>query len=110
LSDACESTNRVKKGVNKELFSEIGVSLVKKGSYTTLEAAKIWKILKKIKDRKNSKIIVDDQKKLIRNFGRENGKCFSKKRHSEILVCEIFSHPPKLGARSPPMYSEPIPL
>ena len=48
MSDACESTNRVKKGVIKELFSEIGVFLVKKGSYTTLQAAKIWTILKKI--------------------------------------------------------------
>jgi len=28
---------------------------------------------------------------------------FSLKSHSEILVCEIFFHPPKLGARSPPM-------
>jgi len=28
---------------------------------------------------------------------------FSLKRHSEILVCEFFPRPPKLGARSPPM-------
>ena len=32
------------KDVVKELFSEIGVFLVKKGSNTTLQAAKIWKI------------------------------------------------------------------
>ena len=38
-----------KKGVIKELFSEIGVFLVKKGLYTTLQAEKIWKISKKIR-------------------------------------------------------------
>jgi len=38
----------VKKGVIKELLFEIGAFLVKKGSYTTLQIAKIWKILKKI--------------------------------------------------------------
>jgi len=48
LWDACESTNWVKKGVIKELFYEIGVFVVKKGLYTTLQAAKIWKILKKV--------------------------------------------------------------
>jgi len=32
--DARESTNRVKKSVIKELFSDIGVFAVKKGSYT----------------------------------------------------------------------------
>jgi len=51
LSDACESTNRLKKGVIKELFSEIGVFLGKKGSYMASQAAKIWK---------NPKIMVDD--------------------------------------------------
>jgi len=43
------------------------------------------------------------KKQVIRNFGRENGIFFLKKPHSEILVCETFSLPPKLGARSPPM-------
>jgi|SRR6218665_1171760 len=33
-------------------------------------------------------------KKVIRNFGRENGNFFLEKRHSEILVCEIFSVSP----------------
>jgi len=60
LLDAFESTNRVKKGVIKELFSEIGF-FVKKGSYMTLQAAKIWgKSRKREKDRKNPKIMVDD--------------------------------------------------
>src|SRR6218665_408027 len=95
---------RVKKGVIKELFSEIWVFLVKKGSYTTLQIAKIWKILKKIgKIRKSWSMTKNKIKKVIKNFGRENGNFFLKKRHSEILVCEIFSRLPKLGARSPPM-------
>jgi len=46
LSDARERTN--KKGVIKELFSEIGVFLVKKGHIMTLHAVKISKIWKKI--------------------------------------------------------------
>jgi len=48
LSDARESTNRVKNGVIKELFSEIGVFLVKKGSYMIFHTVKIWKIWKNI--------------------------------------------------------------
>jgi len=47
LSDARESTNRVKKDVIKEFFSKIVVFLVKKGSYTTFNTAKIRKIWKK---------------------------------------------------------------
>src|SRR6218665_2045280 len=43
------------------------------------------------------------KKKVIRNFGLENGNFFLKKRHSEILVCEKFFRPPKLCASSPPM-------
>jgi len=43
-------------------------------------------------------------KKVIRNFGRENGNFVLEKRHSEILVCEFCFLSPKLGARSPPMY------
>jgi len=70
LSDARESTNRVKKGVTKELFLEIMVVLVRKGSYTTLN-------------------IVKDTK----NLGKEKGKSekpgqLLKKRQSEILVRE----------------------
>jgi len=44
-----------KKGIIKELFSEIGVFLVKKGSYTTLHTVQIQK-----KDRKNLEKTVDD--------------------------------------------------
>jgi len=40
--------------------------------------------------------------KVIRNFGRENGNFFRKKRHSEILVREKLFPSPQLGARSPP--------
>ena len=46
LSDMCESTNRVKKSVIKELYSEIGCFHVKKGSYMTFDRAKIGKIFK----------------------------------------------------------------
>ena len=42
------STNRVKRGVIKELFSELGVFLVKKGSDMTLDTVKIWKFGKDI--------------------------------------------------------------
>src|SRR6218665_1762403 len=51
----------------------------------------------------NLKNMVDDFKKVFRNFGRENRHFFLKKRNSEILVCEIFISLSKLGARSPPM-------
>jgi len=44
LSDTRERTNRVKKSVIKEFFSEIVVFLVKKGSYTTFNTVKIRKI------------------------------------------------------------------
>jgi len=44
------------------------------------------------------------KKRVVRNFWRENGNSFLKKRNSEISVCEIFFRPPKLGARSPPMH------
>jgi len=47
LSDAHESTNRIKKGIIKELLSKIVVFLVKKGSYTTFNTVKIRKIWKK---------------------------------------------------------------
>jgi len=43
------------------------------------------------------------EKKVIRNFGRENGNCFRKNRRSEILVREKIFRPPKLGDRSPPL-------
>ena len=44
LSDARESTNRVKKGLTKEFFSEIVGFFVKKGSYTTFNTVKKRKI------------------------------------------------------------------
>src|SRR6218665_4171128 len=85
-----------KKGVIKELFSEIVVFLVKKGTYTTFNTVKILKIWKKKgKIRKT-------WSKVIRNFGGENGNFFEKP-HSEILVREKFFRPPKHGATSPPM-------
>ena len=40
LSDAHESTNRVKKGVIKEFFSEIAVVLARKESYKTFNIVK----------------------------------------------------------------------
>src|SRR6218665_2368265 len=85
---------RVKKGVIKELFSEIGVFLVKKGSYTTLQAATIWTILKKIGQIRKSWSITIKRSSEILGVKME---------FFCILVCEIFSRPPKLGARSPPM-------
>src|SRR6218665_374460 len=35
------------------------------------------------------------RKKVFGNFGPENGHFFTKKRHSEILVCEFFSRLPQ---------------
>ena len=60
LSNARESTNRVKEGVIKEFFSEIGlvVVLVSKGSYTTLNIVKDTGNLGK--ERKNPKNLVND--------------------------------------------------
>ena len=58
LSDARESTNRVKKGVIKEFFSEIVIVLVKKGSYTTLKIVKDTENLGK--ERENPKNLVND--------------------------------------------------
>ena len=84
-----------KKGVIKELFYEIGVFLARKWSYMTLHQQKIRKIL-------NGRWL----KKGHQKFGAWKWKCFPIKRHSEILVCNIFSRPPKLGARSPPMVPE----
>jgi len=52
LSDVRESTNRVKKGVMKQLFSERGVFVVKKRSYMTF--------LTDYKDAKNLENMVDD--------------------------------------------------
>src|SRR6218665_36961 len=64
---------RNQKGVIKEFFSEIVVVLVRKGSYRPT------------------------------TFNIVKEPAWSKKRHSEILVREQFSVPPKLGARSPPL-------
>ena len=68
------------------------------------------------KDRKNPKNTVDDRKKVIRNFGRENGNYFLKnviqkswssspnkgKFDDDDGLRNVF-RPPKVGARSPPM-------
>jgi len=51
LWDARESTNRVRKGVIKELISEIRVFLLKKESCTTFDTVKIWKIWKKDREK-----------------------------------------------------------
>jgi len=75
-----------KKGVIRELFFEIVVFLVKKGSYKTFNTVKIWKMWKKIwKIRKTWSMT---KKEVLRNFGCEDGNLFLKRRHSEILVCE----------------------
>ena len=58
LSDARESTNRLRKGVIKELFSEIVVVLVRKGSYETFNIVKDTKNLGK--ERENPKNLVND--------------------------------------------------
>ena len=74
MSDACEKHEQSKNIVIKELFSENRnrqFFLVKKGSYMTLDTVKIWKIGKEIG--KIWKNMVDDFKKVIRYFGRENG-------------------------------------
>src|SRR6218665_1005754 len=72
LSDA----HKCKKGVIKELFSEIGF-------FRGFHAKKGQKGRQK--------------------FWAFKWKFFTEKSHSEISVCEFFSRPPKLGARSPPM-------
>src|SRR6218665_3193210 len=95
-----ESTNRVKKGVVKELFSEIVVSLVKKGSYTTFKAVKIRRIWKK--KGKIRKTWSMTKEKIIRIFGRENGNFVPKKPLiQKSWSAKFFSVPPILGAKSP---------
>ena len=79
LSDARESTNRVKKGVVKEFFSEIVPFLVKKWSYTTFNRVKkgkirkTWSMTKKEKERSSEflgvKIENFSEKSPFRNFG-----------------------------------------
>ena len=93
LSDARESTNRVKTGVIEEFFSEIVLFLVKKGSYTTFNAVKIWKIRKtwSMTKQRSSEILgvkteIFSEKNVVQKSW--SGKKFSV---------------PKLGARSPPM-------
>jgi len=77
-----ETTNRVKKGVIKELYSETGGFLVKKGSYMTFVRAKIGKIWKTWASKWN----FFPNKTSFKNLG------LRKKFPS-----------PKLGATSPPM-------
>jgi len=68
LSDARESRNRVKKGVIKELFSEIVVFLMRKGSYRTFNIAKIreiWEEKGKIGKRSSEILAVKMEKNVI---------------------------------------------
>jgi len=58
LSDERESTNRVKKGVIKEFFSEIVIFLVRKGLYTTFNIVKRYD--KSGKRKGKSENLVDD--------------------------------------------------
>src|SRR6218665_370726 len=76
-----------KKGVIKEFFSEIVVFLVKKGSCTTFNTVKIWKIRK----------TWSMTKKGHQKFLACKWTFFPKKPHSKILVLEKFFCPPKLG-------------
>src|SRR6218665_1229368 len=80
-----ESTNRVKKCVIKEFFSEIVVFLLKKGSYTTFNKVKIRKIRKTWSMTK---------KWVIRNFLRENGNFFRKNVIHKSWFAKKFSVPP----------------
>ena len=57
MSDACESKNIVKKGVIKELFSEMGVFREERVIYDTTGSKDMGNLEK---DRKNPKIMVDD--------------------------------------------------
>jgi len=88
LSDVRESTNRVKSAM-KELFSEIGVFRVKKGSYMTFHTVRIWKILKTIG--KILKTWSMTKKRSAEILGVKM-EIFSKKL---ILVCEILFRPPQ---------------
>ena len=82
LSDARESTNRVKKGVDKELFSEIVLFLVKKGSYTTFNTVgpKDTENLEKEREKQNKrsseflgvKMEIFFEKTSFRNLGPRN--------------------------------------
>jgi len=75
LSDARESTNRVKKGVIKELFSEIVVVFWEEIDIQChvydIEHRKRYG--KSGKRKGKSEKPGQRQKKVIRNFGRENG-------------------------------------
>src|SRR6218665_1907842 len=87
-----------KKGVIKEFFSEIVVFILRKGSYTTFNVAKIRKIWeKKGKIRKNWSMT----KKGHQKCWPSKWKFFQKKPNS--WSAKKFSVPPKLGARSSPV-------
>jgi len=62
LSDERESTKRVKNGVTKELFSEIGVFSLRKGhrGLYDISHSKDMENLKKDREKKNLKTMVDD--------------------------------------------------
>jgi len=51
----------------------------------------------------NPKNLVDDFKKVIRNFGRENGNFSPRKTSFRNLGPRKKFPSPKLGARSPPL-------
>ena len=93
------------KGVIKEFFSEIVVVLVRKGSFKTFNIVRYGKSgERKGKSEKPCQWLKKGHEK---NFGRDNGNFLRKKRHSEILVLEKFSVPPKLDARPPPLELRP---
>src|SRR6218665_636597 len=90
-----------KKGVIKEFFSEIVVSLVWKGSYTTFNTVKIWKIWEKIRKIRKTWSVTKKRSSEILAVKME---IFSERNViSEILVHKKFFRPPKLSARSPPL-------
>ena len=80
-----------KKGVIKKFFSEIAVFLVKKGSYTTFQTVKIWKIRKtwSMTKKRSSEILGVKIEIFLRK--------------KVVLIREKFFGPPKLVARSPPL-------
>jgi len=78
-----------KKGVIKELFSEIG------GISYDITGRKDKKIFKRYEKFEKSWLMT---KKGHHKFWAWKWIFFLKRRHSEILFYEIFSRPPKLGA------------
>jgi len=92
LPDARESTNKVKKGVVKELFSEIVVFLAKKGSYTTFKTVKIRRIWKK--KGKIRKTWSMTKKRSSEFLGVKTGNSFEKSVFQKSWSAKNFSVPP----------------